>query len=138
MIPTLPTLERICRVYGIGLGHFFCEPQLHSLAITRKAEVEDGRRSAIARPTPLHVPTAEGKLVSKIVDLPAGVASTVGECGSASEVTAYVLEGTLHVSLAGSHGILEQGDCMVAHTDQALIWSADAEAPCRILSVSAK
>jgi transcriptional regulator with XRE-family HTH domain len=37
MIPTLHTLEKICRAYGIGLGYFFRDPQHHSVAITRKA-----------------------------------------------------------------------------------------------------
>lgn len=36
MVPTLATLEKLCRVYGIGLGYFFCEPKQHSLSITRK------------------------------------------------------------------------------------------------------
>jgi transcriptional regulator with XRE-family HTH domain len=138
MVPTLHTLERICRVYGIGLGHFFCEPQQHSLAITRKANFAGGREHNAAKSTPLHVPTADGTLVSKILDLPPGVASTVGECGSRKELTAYVLEGTLHVSIAGAPEVLEQGDCIVVNTNQTLVWSADAGSPCRILSVSAK
>ncbi|HET9129480.1 MAG TPA: helix-turn-helix transcriptional regulator, partial [Terriglobia bacterium] len=36
MIPTLPTLSNICRVYGVGLSYFFNEAAKHTLAITRK------------------------------------------------------------------------------------------------------
>lgn len=138
MVPTLATLERICRVYGIGLGHFFCEPQHHSLAITRGAHLAKGRDYPSPKLTPLHVLTAEGKLVSRILDLPPGSATTVGECGTKSEFTAYVIEGRLHVSIAGSQEVLEPGDCIVVNTDQPVVWSADANSRCRILSVLAK
>jgi transcriptional regulator with XRE-family HTH domain len=39
MIPTLPTLATISRVYGVGMSHFFREPTRHSLSITRKAHL---------------------------------------------------------------------------------------------------
>src|SRR5438270_5283811 len=42
MIPTLPTLAAICRIYGVSLGHFFREPDRHVLAVTRKAHLEEG------------------------------------------------------------------------------------------------
>src|SRR5579864_1142178 len=40
MIPTLPTLATICRVYGVGMSHFFAEPEKHTLSITRKAHLQ--------------------------------------------------------------------------------------------------
>jgi transcriptional regulator with XRE-family HTH domain len=138
MVPTLHTLEKICRVYGISFGHFFCEPQHHSLAITRKAHTTRRRGDQLPRPTPLHVPTAEGHQISQIIDIPAGVSTTVGECGSTTEVTAYVIEGTLHVSIAGANEILEQGDSLVVTTDQSLVWSAPDKTACRILSVATR
>jgi len=138
MVPTFSTLERICRVYGIGLGYFFCEPQQHFLAITRRAHIVDGRELPSAKSIPLHAPIEDGKLISKILQLPAGVASTFGGCGNRTELTAYVLEGTLHVSIAGSPEVLEQGDCIVVNTDQVLVLSAAADSRCRALIVSAK
>ena len=39
MIPTLPTLANICRVYGVGLSFFFSDAAKHTLAITRKAHL---------------------------------------------------------------------------------------------------
>ena len=45
MIPTLPTLATICRVYGVGLGFFFADAVKHSLSITRNLrETGRGRR----------------------------------------------------------------------------------------------
>lgn len=137
MIPTLHTLEKICRAYGIGLGYFFRDPQHHSVAITRKAHTHGHRGEKLQRHTRLHVATAEGHQVSQIIDLQAGGFSAVGECGNITELTAYVIEGTLHVTVAGSHETLEQGDSIVVTTDQPIMWSAATESPCQFLSVVA-
>ncbi len=45
MIPTLQTLSKICRVYGVTLSYFFAEPKRHSLSITRKGHLASVRRS---------------------------------------------------------------------------------------------
>jgi transcriptional regulator with XRE-family HTH domain len=55
MVPTLPTLATISRVYGVGLSHFFAEPVRHTLSITRKALFEGHERGTEqARITPLN------------------------------------------------------------------------------------
>src|SRR5665213_1966378 len=54
MIPTLPTLATIARVYGVGLSYFFTEPARHTLSITRKAHLEaTGRNPESVRFMPL-------------------------------------------------------------------------------------
>jgi transcriptional regulator with XRE-family HTH domain len=138
MIPTLQTLERICRVFGISLGHFFCEPQHHSVSITRREHQVEPREHHSARQIPLSIPTCQALLDSQILALPAGASITTGECGSVTETTAYVLEGTLHISAAGTSEALEIGDSIVITSDQPVIWSAEGKSPCRFLSVSAK
>ena len=137
MVPTLQTLERICSVYGISLGHFFCEPQHHSVAITRRTHITTRRGEHCPRPTPLHVPTAEGHQLAQILEIPAGASAPIGECGSVSELTAYVIEGTLHASVAGSNETLEPGDSLVVTTDQPMVWSAEKSA-CKVLAVFAR
>src|SRR6516225_317129 len=63
MIPTLPTLATICRVYGVGLSHFFCEPERHTLSITRRAHLQGtARHSEQARFIPLAAPGARSSL----------------------------------------------------------------------------
>src|ERR1700738_4324493 len=44
MIPTLSTLATVSRVYGVGMSHFFTEPEHHSLSITRKAHLQSTAR----------------------------------------------------------------------------------------------
>lgn len=61
MIPTLPTLAAISRVYGVGMGHFFAEPSRHTLSITRKAHFEAIERGMEQlRITPLNPVNDEG------------------------------------------------------------------------------
>lgn len=53
MVPTLPTLATISRVYGVGLSYFFREPERHTLSITRKAHLlghERGMEQALVMP----------------------------------------------------------------------------------------
>ena len=138
MVPTLQTLERICRVFGISLGHFFCEPQHHSVSITRREHQLEPREHHTAHQIPLNVATCQGVLESQIIALPAGASITTGECGSITETTAYVLEGILHISAAGTSEALEIGDSIVITSDQPVIWSAEGKSPCRFLSVSAR
>lgn len=138
MVPTLQTLASLCRVYGIGLGYFFSEPNQRSLAITRKAHMAEGREQSTLKRIPLHVPTAEEKHVSGTFNLSAGVATPIGEFGERTEITAFVPEGALHLSLAGSQEVLEEGDCFVMNTDQTAIWSASPAGSCRVLCVSVK
>ncbi|WP_109489499.1 helix-turn-helix domain-containing protein [Occallatibacter savannae] len=134
MTPTLHTLERICRVYGISLGHFFCEPQHHSVSITRKAATARHRGDQLPRPIPLHVSTPETHQLAQIIEIPARASVTVGECGAVTELTAYVIEGAVYATIAGSREKLETGDSVVLSTDQPMVWSGE-ESPCQLLTV---
>lgn len=138
MIPTLQTLDRICQVYGVSLGHLFCEPQHRSVSITRREDAVPGREHPLARVTPLKAANCNGQMVSQIIELPAGVAITTGECGGITETTAHVFEGTVHVCMVGTCEALRAGDSVVLTSDQPIVWSADSECACRFLCVSAK
>src|SRR5579871_6844453 len=65
MIPTLPTLATICRVYGVGMSHFFSEPDSHVISITRKAHMQGGGRGVEAvKSVPLSSPRSASGLVA--------------------------------------------------------------------------
>src|SRR5580704_15510471 len=73
MIPTLPTLATICRVYGVAMSHFFCEPEKHTLSITRKADLQvTGRGGESVASIPLHAPKSSSGLMAEMVEVPAG------------------------------------------------------------------
>ncbi len=67
MIPTLPTLATISRVYGVGMSYFFAEPAQHTISITRKADLQGSHRSAEAvQVTPLNSPAEEPRLIAQV------------------------------------------------------------------------
>jgi transcriptional regulator with XRE-family HTH domain len=138
MIPTLPTLSKICRTYGIGLGYFFCEAKHHSMVITRKAHLDDHRRE---RPslqlTPLHLPRDRSKQVARIIEIPAASTMTISEPHTRTELTAYVVEGSLRIDNAGTDELLAPGDCVVLDTDAAVLFSG-CDSRCRVLVVVAR
>jgi len=137
MIPTLPTLATICRVYGVGMSHFFSEPDHHILSITRKAHLEG---SARAPETVLTIPLNSARnasgLQAEMLEVPAG--SSEALAGAHNRDTCglvYVIEGRLRLAAGGLEEILETGDCVFVDTGMPLVWSAAGKSPCRVLAV---
>ena len=138
MIPTLPTLAKISRAYGVDLAYFFSPVTHHLLAITRGAHIADVRRDQPhARRTPLHPAIPASRQFSETVYIPVGVTLNIGTRATRTELTAYVLEGPLHLTIAGVLDVLHTGDCIVLDTDAAAMFTA-LENPCRVLAVFAR
>jgi transcriptional regulator with XRE-family HTH domain len=152
MVPTLPTLATISRVYGVGLSHFFRDPTRHTISITRKAHFEGQERGMEqARITPLNAieecepladssaePVSRGpKLVAQMIEFPAGGAASASNCLHDSSCLVYVLEGHLQLVSGGLHELLKAGDCAYVESDMALAWSAADKRRCRVLAVFA-
>ena len=137
MIPTLPTLSNICRVYGVGLSYFFTESAKHTLAITRKAHLSgNGRSQETVKQIPLHAGSAESQLSAKMVEYPAGVSGMMTDSGQHVCSVIHVLEGSLQLDAGGMHEVLETGDCAYLDTDMAIAWSASGADRCRALVVA--
>ena len=137
MIPTLPTLSNICRVYGVGLSHFFSDASKHTLAITRKAHlVGSGRGQEAAKQIPLHAQTADERLVARIIEYPADGAGVLSAVGRSECSVVYVLAGKLLLDSGGMHEVLETGDCAYIDSDMAMAWSAGGSGCCRTLVVT--
>jgi transcriptional regulator with XRE-family HTH domain len=136
MIPTLPTLATISRVYGVGMSHFFAEPAHHTLSITRKAHLEsDGRGPEAVRFTPLNSRGERPKLVAQMIEFPAGGASSGTEPFRETSGLVYVLEGRLQLDAGGMSEVLEAGDCVYLESEMALALSAEGKHRCRVLAV---
>ncbi|MGA2047374.1 MAG: XRE family transcriptional regulator [Terracidiphilus sp.] len=149
MIPTLPTLATISRVYGVGMSYFFKEPSRHTLSITRKAQLLGQDRSteqlrktalnAVGESSLLTSPDATEmgpKLVAQLIEFPAGGTASISDCFHDSKGLVYVLEGTLQLDSGGLQETLEEGDCLYVESDMALAWSAAGKHRCRVLAVS--
>jgi len=137
MVPTLPTLATISRVYGVGISYFFTEPARHTLSITRKAHLAGNSRGLESvKVTPLNTVTEGTRLVARMVEFPAGgVASATDSCREGSGLV-YVLEGKLQLESGGMQEVLEAGDCAYMESEMALAWSAAGKHRCRILAVT--
>jgi transcriptional regulator with XRE-family HTH domain len=136
MIPTLPTLATICRVYGVGLNYFFCEPAKHTLSITRKAHLAGNSRGLESvRITPLNIVADGTRLQAQLIEFPAGGVSFAAESCRAASGMVYVLEGKLQLDAGGTHEVLDVGDCVCMESEMTMAWSAAGKHRCRILAV---
>jgi transcriptional regulator with XRE-family HTH domain len=149
MIPTLPTLATISRVYGVGMSYFFKEPSRHTLSITRKAQlVGQDRGTEQLRKTPLNAvgegslltdPENSGKgpkLVAQLIEFPAGGLASISDGSQEVNGLVYVLEGKLQLDSGGLQETIEEGDCVYVESDMTLSWSAVGKHRCRVLAVS--
>ena len=135
MIPTLPTLATICRVYGVGMGHFFSEPSKHSLSVTRKAHLEVNARAAeTAGIIPLNAPADHPCLLPEMLEL---TSTPFAFAESNAEICAflYVLEGGVHLVTDSMTQTLKTGDCAYMETRMPSTVSAEGSQRCRILMV---
>ena len=136
MIPTLPTLATISRVYGVGLNYFFSEPAKHTLSITRKAHLQGNSRGLESiKAIPLNAIEDRTKLVARMLELPPGGTSSVMEACQGVGGLVYVLEGKLQLDAAGLSEVLDAGDCAYIESEMALAWSAAGKHRCRVLAV---
>jgi len=137
MIPTLPTLATISRVYGVGLSYFFSEPARHTLSITRKAHLQGNSRGLEpVKVTPLNARDERTKLTAELMEFPAGGASCVSDACRGASGLVHVLEGKLQLDAGGMSEVLEAGDCAYMESEMALAWSAAGKHRCRVLVVT--
>ncbi len=137
MIPTLPTLANISRVYGVGLSYFFADATKHTLAITRRAHlIGNGRSQEAVKQVLLHALNTRAQLVARVIEYPPGTTGVMSEAGQSACSVVYVLEGELQLDSGGMHELLETGDCAYIDSDMAIAWSAGGTERCRALMVT--
>ena len=137
MVPTLPTLVNISRVYGVGLSYFFADAAKHTLAITRRAHlIGNGRSQEAVKEVLLHALNAQAQLVAKMVEYPPGATGAMSEVGQSVCSVVYVLQGELQLDAGGMHEMLQTGDCAYVDSDMAIAWSAGGSERCRALVVT--
>lgn len=135
MVPTLATLSTICRVYGVGLSHFFVEPAHHTLSITRKAHLlESPHAPDPLRTTPLNPENTP--LIAQMVELRPGVPVSALDSTGSSTRFVYVLEGSLSLNAGGRQELLDAGDCVCLDSELPLAWTTADQHRCRVLSVA--
>jgi transcriptional regulator with XRE-family HTH domain len=138
MLPTLTTLATICRVYGVGLGHFFCDPAEHLLAVTRNVVTQGrGRSAEEGTRVPLNPSPSSRKLDAAMVHLTPGSHAPEIDASANRAMLVYVLDGQLHLDVGGLRETLAAGDCAYLESDLPTSWGAGGTADCRLLTVMA-
>jgi transcriptional regulator with XRE-family HTH domain len=136
MIPTLPTLATIARVYGVSMSYFFSEPAHHALSVTRKTHLQgDGRAVDSVKVTPLNAEGDGFRLVAQVVEFPSGGANVAVNAFRETGAVVYVLEGRLRLDAGGMRDTLETGDCACVESEMPMAWSAADKHRCRVLAV---
>lgn len=136
LIPTLPTLASLCRVYGVGLGFFFADATKHSLSITRNLrEPERGRARETLKQFQLNA-KVDSPILATEVDLPPGVVGVMTDVGKVFIGVIYVLEGSLEIDSAGLQDVLAAGDCVCVDSEMLITWGANGTSRCRALVVT--
>jgi transcriptional regulator with XRE-family HTH domain len=136
MIPTLPTLATISRVYGVGMSYFFAEPSRHTLSITRKGHLQAaGRGPETVKFIPLNATGKGARLVAQMIEFPAAGVATGRDPLPEMSGLVYVLEGKLQLDAGGMQEVLDAGDCAYMESEMAMAWSAAGKQRCRVLAV---
>lgn len=137
MIPTLPTLATISRVYGVGMSYFFGEPAHHIISITRKAHLQGTERGLEKiKIIALNAPSERSRLRAQLIEFPAGAGTTTTDGQQTASRLVYVLEGKLELESGGIREVLDTGDCVYIESEMSLAWNAAGKHRCRILTVS--
>jgi len=136
MIPTLPTLAIICKVYGVGLSHFFCEPEHHRVSVTRKAHLTGKfTHSEPAKFVPLNVLGPNSRLSSELVEIAPEAALNLGRPNRETYAVVFVLDGRLQVRSGAMSEILDTGDSVHVESSLEMFWNNPGKRPCRVLIV---
>ena len=135
MIPTLQTLSRLCRVYGVSLSYFFSDSTRNSVSITRKGHLTAvrGQQEAIRR-IPLHFDhIGSARCGASMIEFPTDVHVPASEPGRGFSGLIYVIEGRLDLEIGGTKEMLDAGDCVCIDTDMLVTWGSAARRACQVL-----
>jgi transcriptional regulator with XRE-family HTH domain len=116
IFPTLPTLMRIAMVFGVGIEHFFVEPEKRAVAVTRRKDRlqlpgDPGQVKPSFLFESLNFPVPNRKFEAYCAEFPIGRDATEPHCHDGAELV-YVLAGQLELTIDGDAFELDEGDAI--------------------------
>jgi transcriptional regulator with XRE-family HTH domain len=117
VFPTLPTLLRIAMVFGVGLEHFFVDPEARrALAVVRRQDrLRLPDRPGEAAPSyffeSLDFPATERLMDAYLAEFPAGAPQSAPHRHEGAEFV-YVLRGNVAVTVEEERVELAEGDAL--------------------------
>ncbi len=140
LFPTLPTLQRIAMVFGVGLEHFFKKESDRPVhAVVRKADrVRLPDKANKAQPAyffeSLDYPVSESKLNGYYVEVEAQDKPSEPHEHPGAEIV-FVVRGELVVNLEGEDVALFEGDSMYFDSGHPHSYRKNGPGPCAAIVV---
>lgn len=116
LYPTLPTLQRIALVFGVGLDHFFVEEEPREpAAVHRRKERMRFPNTADAKTASFDFESLDFKVLNRTMsayyaEFRAVPAERAAEHAHPGAEMIYVVSGTLGLKVAGEDIVLDEGD----------------------------
>ncbi len=142
LFPTLPTLLRIALVFGVGLDHFFTEPEARRpVAVVRKRDrirlpdQPEGDSPSYMFES-LDFPVTDRKMEAFYAEFPAHSKPSEPHAHDGAEII-YVMEGRLVVDVDGEEFALDGGDAMYFDSTAPHSYRREGRAACKAVVVVA-
>ena len=140
LFPTLPTLLRIALVFGVGLDHFFTEPEHGRVAVVRKKDRLRLPERPEGDPTyffeSLDYPVNNRRMESYYAEFESTTPSEPHNHPGAEFI--YVIGGRLGIDVDGEEHVLEAGDSIYFDGNQPHRYRREGNKPCSVLVVVAR
>jgi transcriptional regulator with XRE-family HTH domain len=137
--PSIASMERIAAALGVTMGQFFQATESSPPAILRAtARVTLNSQWSKARIEALSADVPASRIQPVLITLDAGGTSGAHPHTSPREEFAFVLDGTVVLTLAETEQVLECGDAAMIRAGVPRRWQNLGEGPARIVVVSAQ
>ena len=140
LFPTLPTLLRIAMVFGVGLEHFFLDPDQPQVAIVRKADRLRLPDRVEGAPTyffeSLDFPVSNRKMEAYYAEFESADPSDPHSHPGAEII--FVIGGRLAVNIEGVDHVLGEGDSMYFDCAHPHTYRRDSPEACRAVVTVAR
>ena len=140
IFPTLPTLQRVAMVFGVGLEHFFRpDTERPLVAVVRKAErvrfpEKPGRASTAFFFESLDYPVSNRKLNGYYVEMESEARASEPHVHPGAEIV-FVLQGEMVINVAGEDHTLRRGDAMYFDCTNSHTYRRNGQSRCSAIVV---
>ncbi len=134
--PSITSMEKIAESLGVTLGEFFAAAAGGEGGLVLRARDRQGLTSSWSRAEIQGLSTSRSGLEPVLITLKAGGRSGKHPYGLPREEFAFVLEGTVALTLGPDRHLLRKGDAVTILPGELRMWENTSRRAVRILTVS--
>jgi transcriptional regulator with XRE-family HTH domain len=136
--PSISSMEKIAEALGVTLGEFFAAAAGGEGGLVLRARDRQGLTSSWSRAEVegLNTKHSSARLEPTLITLKVGGRSGKHPYGLPREEFAFVLEGTVALTLGPERHVLRKGDAVTILPGELRMWENTSRRPVRILTVS--